>query len=216
MANKYIAPVLNLKGFNCPHCDMYAHQQWKNLHYQTIDQRNHVSWPALPNAMANFCTHCNGIGIWMNEKMVFPLAITAPLPSDNMPADVKIDFLEARDVLNKSPRSAVALLRLSIQKLMVHLGEKGENLNSDIGSLVKKGLPTKIQRALDSVRVVGNNAVHPGLLDLRDDIQTANKLFDLVNFIVEFEITTPERIDTLYEEKVPDEQKKQIETRNNK
>jgi hypothetical protein len=39
----------------------------------------------------------------------------------------------------------------------------------DIGELVKAGLPLEIQQSLDIVRVVGNNQVHPGILDVRDD-----------------------------------------------
>jgi len=49
------------------------------------------------------------------------------------------------------------------------LGQKGENLNADIGDLVKAGLRIQVQRSLDIVRVVGNNQVHPGTLDVRDD-----------------------------------------------
>jgi hypothetical protein len=67
-----------------------------------------------------------------------------------------------------------------IQKLMIAFGEKGENINEDIASLVKKGLEVEIQRALDVVRVVGNNAVHPGKIDLKDDGGTALALRSLI------------------------------------
>ena len=122
----------------------------------------------------------------------------APQPSTDMPPDVVDDFNEAREVLAKSPRSAAAILRLAIQKLCKHLGQPGENINKDIGGLVKAGLPPRIQQALDIVRVIGNNAVHPGELDLRDDQQTALALFGLVNFIVEEMITRPREIDEIY------------------
>ena len=32
----------------------------------------------------------------------------------------------------------------------------------DIVSMVKRGLEEQVQKALDAVRVIGNNAVHPG------------------------------------------------------
>jgi Domain of unknown function (DUF4145) len=82
---------------------------------------------------------------------------------------------------------------------MAHLELKGKNLNDDIGALVKRGLDPRIQRALDVVRVIGNNAVHPGQIDLRDDKATAAKLFDLVNLIVEAMIAAPKHIQAMYE-----------------
>jgi hypothetical protein len=115
-----------------------------------------------------------------------------------MPDAVREDYLEARDVADRSPRSAGALLRLGLQKLMVHLGEGGTSLNDDIASLVRKGLPVRVQQSLDTLRVVGNNAVHPGEMDLRDDAATANSLFDVMNFIVEQQIEQPRKLEELY------------------
>src|SRR4030042_6803131 len=151
------------------------------------------------NSWFSLCTHCNKLAGWVDEKMIFPISAPAPLPSDDMPDVVKSDYTEARNVVASSPRAASALLRLAIQKLMASLGEKGENLNTDIGNLVKKGLPDKIQKALDSVRVIGNNAVHPGELDLRDDPDTANALFRLVNMIVDVMVTQPNEVDKIFE-----------------
>jgi Domain of unknown function (DUF4145) len=95
---------------------------------------------------------------------------------------------------------------------MPHLGEKGDNLNHDVGSLVKKGLRVEIQQALDAVRVIGNNAVHPGQLDLRDDQLTVNGLFDLVNLIVHDRITQPKKIGELFN-KIPPSQAAAIQKR---
>jgi hypothetical protein len=94
-------------------------------------------------------------------------------------------------------------LRLAIQKLMPPLSENGKDLNKDIASLVKKGLEVEVQRVLDVVRVIGNNAVHPGQIDLKDNKATAASLFDLVNLIVERRISTPNRIKKIFEELPP-------------
>lgn len=115
-----------------------------------------------------------------------------------MPADVASDYEEARVVADLSPRSAAALLRLALQRLCKHLGEPGKNINDDIGSLVKLGLNPSIQRALDVLRITGNNALHPGELDVRDDRILVGKLFALLNVIVQQMITQPREIEELW------------------
>jgi hypothetical protein len=78
------------------------------------------------------------------------------------------------------------------------LGEKGDNINDDIGKLVEKGLSPQIQMSMDIVRVVGNNSVHPGELDVRDDQETALKLFALISLIVSEMITRPAEINAFF------------------
>ena len=103
-------------------------------------------------------------------------------------------------------------MRLCVQKIMPVLGEKGKDLNADIASLVNKGMEIEIQQAMDVLRVVGNNAVHPGQIDLKDDKATAIKLFDLLNLVVERQIATPKRIASLFAD-LPEGARKAIEDR---
>jgi hypothetical protein len=42
--------------------------------------------------------------------------------------------------------------------------------------------------------VIGNNAVHPGKIDLRNDRETAERLFVLVNMITDIMISQPKAI----------------------
>jgi hypothetical protein len=95
----------------------------------------------------------------------------------------------------------------------IQLGEPGKSLNDDIGALVKKGLDPHMQQALDIVRVVGNNAVHPGQIDLRDDRDAALKLFELVNEIAQELITRPRRMEKLYKHVVPESDRQKIAKR---
>jgi len=107
------------------------------------------------------------------------------------------------------------LLRLAVQKLCIQLGENGKDINTDIGNLVKSGLSPTIQQALDVLRVIGNESVHPGQIDLRDDPATAQALFRLLNKIAETMITEPKQIQEIYD-KIPDAKKKAIEVRDQK
>lgn len=99
-----------------------------------------------------------------------------------------------------------------MQQLCVQLGEKGENINDDIGALVKKGLNPTIQKSLDALRITGNNAVHPGELDLKEDIARVIKLFNLLNFIAEKMITEPKEIGAFYDE-LPEGAKEAVQKR---
>jgi hypothetical protein len=121
------------------------------------------------NAWVSHCYSCEGFAFWIKDRIVFPPMKAEIKPHEDIPATIRDDFQEAASIVELSPRSAAALLRLCIQKLMVELKQKGENLNDDIGALVAAGLETGVQKALDVVRVVGNNAVHPGQIDLKDD-----------------------------------------------
>ena len=90
------------------------------------------------------------------------------------------------------------------------MGKPGKNINSDIKSLVADGLSPKIQQALDVLRVVGNNAVHPGQIDLADSNEFADKLFQILNFIAEEMLTKPRELNELYSTVVPDDTKQHI------
>lgn len=188
------APAFRKTAFNCPLCGAFSNQEW----FTGGLVRANMLEGTVEVIHLGQCVRCRAYSIWLRERMIYPSGGNAPLPNQDLPKDVKADYEEARSIASLSPRGAAALLRLAIQKLCKHLGEKGENINTDIANLVQKGLPPRIQKALDIVRVAGNNAVHPGQIDLKDDTETAEKLFVLVNLIAETMITQPKQIDELY------------------
>lgn len=236
IVSAYVAPEFNKTAFNCPLCGAYAQQHWfiaakgergafakdsvTTVGVQTI-------FSDVPSIHVSVCVHCNGYTLWhfpesetpskhnfrSLARMVYPESTSAPLASQDLPEDIRSNYNEARSIVSKSPRGAAALLRVCVQQLCVHFDQPGANLNADIGKLVELGLPQKIQRALDTVRVVGNNAVHPGELDLRDDIDTASKLFELVNLIADVMITQPANIQSTYDRVMSPAQKDQIRKR---
>ena len=153
----------------------------------------------LNNVSVSKCYNCDDIAVWVGQKLVFPAIAGVAAPSADMPEDAAMDYREAAEIADASPRGAAALLRLAIQKICVSLGQSGKNINDDIAELVRQGLDPRIQKALDVVRVVGNNAVHPGELDIRDDRAIAGQLFGLLNLVVEIAITQPKHVAEIYD-----------------
>lgn len=201
---EYIAPEYQQTAFNCPHCNAYAHMNWQPM----LTNNAHMSvWAA-------FCANCGAPSLWRIGGtrrppsdlvlpdpgiQIYPTQSSAPMPNPDLPPDCLDDFLEAREIMQRSPRGAAALLRLVIQKLCRHFGEPGKDINQDIAALVRKGLPVTLQQALDTVRVIGNEAVHPGELDVRDDPTLVGALFTVVNLVVEKMLTEPRKIAELYQ-----------------
>ena len=201
-------PAYKKEAFHCPHCHTYAHHTWDTMRRGTANR-----W--FPNWRASICTRCNNHTIWTeDEEMVYPRTTIAPEPSEDMPEDVMVDYQEAQHVVEDSPRAAAALLRLAMEKLARELTEdEDKKLYQMIGDLKEEGrIDDRIQQALDSVRVTGNNWVHPGELNVTDDYETAYRLFELVNAVVKLTIARDNLIEEQYA-KVPENKKKGIEQR---
>lgn len=124
----YTAPAFRLDAFNCPHCGAFSRMLWDELWARQLG-----SYFGLYVAK---CSHCAGISCWREVDadgdedgqavMIIPEGSIAPLPHPDMPSSAITDYLEARSIVNRSPRGAAALLRLAIQKLCVALGEQVE------------------------------------------------------------------------------------------
>lgn len=206
----FTIPEFDKASFNCPYCNAYAKQTWF-----TAAKFSGSFTFGVGETFFCFCSHCERYSIWYDQVMIFPDFAGIDPPNGDFDMDIVADYNEAASILHKSPRGAAALLRLALQKLCKQLGEAGKDINTDIGNLVKKGLSSTIQQALDALRVIGNESVHPGQLDLRDDPATAQALFKLLNKIAETMITEPRQIQEIYD-KIPDSKKKAIEERDNK
>lgn len=222
--------MYNSSGFNCPHCGLYAKQNFYTPCKGSNHEQSYLS--KILNALLDddfvddyyhisklsvcFCDHCAKYTLWVDKQLVYPNLTIAPEPVNDMPDDVKYDFSEARYVVQRSPRSAAALLRLALQKLMPHIGQDGKNINSDIGNLVNEGMSKELQEQLDVLRVIGNESVHPGELDMKDDIETAIALFHLLNSFVQLKITSKITTENLLNNKVPNSKREHIRLRQKK
>ncbi len=199
MLASYITPHLNAKAFNCTHCGVYARQDWGFVYRNRLDISNGRLVISQDSKMQDFrataCEHCGGCTIWHNNNIIFPFSGAAIQPNEDMPEDVKKLFLEARNILFASPKSAAALLRLSLARLCFYLGERSEHTDNNINSLIAKGLPSKLAEILRGIKTYGEKAIKPGMIEETDDVETAYKLLAFINIICDYQITRPKLID---------------------
>ena len=94
-------------------------------------ERRHCDY-AVGNVSVARCFNCNDISLWISSRMVWLIRGEGPPPNPDLPKNCLVDYEEADQILDLSPRGAAALLRLAIQKLCIHLGGNGKNLNDDI------------------------------------------------------------------------------------
>ena len=137
------------------------------------------------------------------------------MPNPDMPEEIKQDYKEARDIVEMSPRSACMLLRLCIEKICDEKISGSGDINEKIGKMVSNGLNDKIKKALDSVRVIGGEAVQVSQMDLKDDRETATKLFKIVNFISQWAHTSEKEINDIFDT-LPESKKDAIKKRDDK
>lgn len=199
-------------AFVCLHCGAKTEQRRLYLWYSyTIDDPDDV----FENLFLRECRVCEKFTIWDDDdQLIFPLgSTTAPPPSPDMPDLVRKDYEEARKVVAISPRAAGALLRLGLQRLCEEILDKKGNIDGLIEQLrEEERISTRVYKLMHTVRVIGNDAVHPGEMNLDEDAAIVSSLFDLVNFIVNDQITRPKEEDDLFKS-LPANKRKAIEGR---
>ncbi|MFT4265575.1 MAG: DUF4145 domain-containing protein [Nocardioides sp.] len=205
-------PALQRPAFHCPFCGVFSAQQWRPVTATQTSFNGGSSRVQQENFFVANCRACGQSSFWHADQMVFPLQRQGEEPHEDMPTDVRDVYEEARAVASISRKSAAGLLRLALQMLVDVLEPGGGNINDKIGALVTRGLAPEVQQAMDVLRVVGNESVHPGRIDLEADDDLLPALFNLVNVIVEQVVSRPKNIGGLFA-KLPAEKLAQIERR---
>lgn len=198
----------------CPYCHVYAQFDW------SVQQKLN-SKPKEYRLIVAKCNSCHLDSVWFQnlqskeEILMFPdYPSGLDAPNSDMPNNIQQIYIEAAKVLKDSPRASAALSRLAIDQLTQQFSSES-SLDTRIADLVSKGLSSKLQKAFDIVRIVGNNAVHPGEIDLKDNQEMAKSLLRLLNMITDNLITQPNQIDKFYNS-LPERQLKHIEKRDSK
>ncbi len=206
-------PKYGRPAFVCPHCGVLAQQIWNTLNYDIVasdGEHNYLYTYNKKNMHHSKCQNrdCNKQCLWVGTEMILPSVSNFPQPNADTPKKIKEIYDEAVAIANKSPRAAAALIRLALQELCMHLKCKGKTLQENIDFLVKeKELPRRVEKAMDAVRIIGNEAVHPGTIDLQDNNEVVATMLKLLNFIVEKMISDPKEMDAFYAT-LPDSKKR--------
>lgn len=211
-------------AFYCPHCNVFAHQDWYHVkfgdrvvnnygfskienYYEVADGvRNYEAKD--PNAREDnilafcVCHSCTNYSLWAAHKLVHPHKSIVKPPSEYMPIDVKEIYQEASAVLSISPRASSALLRLALERLLPQVGAKKDNINNMIAQLVsERKIVKRTKEAMDSLRIIGNDAVHASAVifyNNGDEERVALTLFRLLNRIVNETIESEMELDEIY------------------
>lgn len=208
-STQFFPPTFEKTEFTCPFCKVYATQKWSIL-LQASEGLYQISDMHICT-----CNHCNKSSYWYKEKMIVPSESPIEPAILGMPEELAKDYEEAREVFVKSPRVASALVRLLLQKLFRYLGEKGENLNDDIASLVNKGMTPEIPKYLNYFQFSEEEATHPGEITITEPIELTASLFTIINFIVLDRIVQPKEMNAFHAQ-LRAAAKRAIEERNEK
>lgn len=235
---KYVAPELELAAFNCPFCGAFSHQLWYEIKIAS-DLGNQLSFNSIsllrgpsfvdPSQKITFnkvkpiytfsqCTLCRRIAIWEESNLIHPNNTTVEQPNADMPEDIKKIYNEASSIVNLSAKSAAALLRLALEKLLIHLGAKKGSIDVMIQDLIDQYVISasgSVRKALDSLRVLGNAGVHPTGINLDEDPNAAFALFKVLNFVVEKLITEEKEMQAIYA-LIPEEKRENLDNRRSK
>lgn len=171
--SEIIFPEFHKDSFTCPHCGVCCEfenqmipKRYKGPMKLERDPYQEQCIDVIPADFFEFfngyewivkvCHHCGKITLWHERKLVYPTK-TGIEPTKHMPESVKGIFIEAQNIARLSPRAAVALLRLCIERALSEAGATGEKLHEQMKSLE---LSKRMFKLCEACRLAGNEAVH--------------------------------------------------------
>lgn len=205
----YHPPEYKKQRFHCIHCGVEAEQSWHNFYCW---HKFHGGYTIHEPLEFSVCESCKKWSYWYDGMLIVPKSALVPAAHQDMPPECIDDFNEARAIVDMSPRAASALLRLALRKLLIAVGEDGNNIKKNIANLIDKGLPAEVQQALASCRMADISATDPGEIVHNDTQDGAYNLFNIINFIVEDRISRPMQIQSLFAQ-LPESVKKAADRR---
>lgn len=155
------------------------------------------------------CASCNHRSVWRKTALIYPASSPAPVPSEDMPAEVRELYDEASAVAAVSKRAGAAFARATLERLLKMLdpeAPKGTKLDEYIARMLPR-VNVATGKLLTLIRHVGNKSLHVEdtpddavVLLLTDaDVELLGVLFQTINDVVEELITRPNQAAKLYD-----------------
>lgn len=210
----YVQPEKGKAAFTCPHCGAFAGQTWEEAWVKGPTPGYYYASPVTTAQ----CLACNNYSYWVWSELVKPRPNDAPRLGDRFPRHIIEIHAEAAQIMLDSPRAALGLLRLCVDLVCLDRGATGDNLNKRIGSLVDAGVAQRIQKALDTIRILGNDALHEtkyGDHDRAGYQEAVARCFWLLRYLDTHLYEEPAQVDKIYEE-LPAPKLEAVESRDKK
>jgi len=173
------------KTRRCPHpdCNTLAQQVSITSPPQYTPDRKTEIYEEIE---ATQCAKCKKMAYWIEGALVYPSNKTyLPAANRDMPINIKEIYQEAACIFAVSPRAAVALLRLGVQKLGTQLGSEGGEIARQIEVLIIQQLPIDADRKAYLAFDIKNEILLPATLKTDENSRIAKSLFISLNTIVE-------------------------------
>lgn len=159
------------RPFECPSCGLSVEHRWTQIH--GIDGFGFFE--------ASRCSACGHNMLWRTwftptlkyvGEVVYPRAGGGPPPPLRLSRVAQADYNEARAIADASPRAAAALLRLVVSRVCAELASTRP---------AKGGDGVALADTLVEAKLLGSEAVAPGVLHGGDDANSVAMLFEAVH-----------------------------------
>ena len=148
------------------------------------------------------CQSCGRATVWDGWEMVYPSPVVGPAPNEDLEADIRQTFDEARAIAHRSPRGAIVLLRWCLERMLDQVGikreESGRFLSLDQRLRTLPLSSAQESPGLETARIIkdyGNWAVHHSVPVPDEGVIV--QLMEILNLLVERHVSHPKRVEML-------------------